>query len=244
MNNEKIIEILKEEDLKGLSGPIKEKPEVVYGAINIQQLSRRDRDIYESGRSSGFKEGKAFAIKLKLTKPIEPNTNQSMWDEIVDVLKTYSMRYGQLRATDDDMIIEASDFDQIADRLLQAYPKAKSDCPEVERPIIKNYFKRGTTLSDVHNTYLSQPELFKYAQALDEYVDSIESHNNDSDRKREYGISEQQRDQIIYDLTKDFKTRVMCVDLYEIEYIEMTDAMLLMSKAIRAALRELTDKGE
>ena len=42
-----------------------------------------------------------------------------MKDKIIEILKTYSMRYGQLLATDDDIIIEASDFEQIANRLIE-----------------------------------------------------------------------------------------------------------------------------
>jgi len=44
-----------------------------------------------------------------------------------------------------------------------------------ERPIIKDFFGENATLTQVHNTYLSQPELFKYAQALDWYIDHLES---------------------------------------------------------------------
>ena len=40
-------------------------------------------------------------------------------DKIIEILKLYSMRYGQLQATDEDIIIEASDFEHIADRLTE-----------------------------------------------------------------------------------------------------------------------------
>ena len=39
--------------------------------------------------------------------------------EIIEILKRYSMRYEQLHATDEDIIIEASDFEFIANALLQ-----------------------------------------------------------------------------------------------------------------------------
>lgn len=43
------------------------------------------------------------------------------------------------------------------------------------RPIIKDFFGKDVTLTQVHETYLSQPELFKYAQALDNYIDELTS---------------------------------------------------------------------
>lgn len=51
---------------------------------------------------------------------------------------------------------------------------------EIKRPIIKDYFGKDATLSEVHQTYISQPELFKYAQALDIYIDMLEQ---ESDKK-------------------------------------------------------------
>ena len=49
------------------------KPVTLIDAENIipQQLNRRDREIYETGRGNGFREGKshAIAIQKKLTRP-------------------------------------------------------------------------------------------------------------------------------------------------------------------------------
>jgi len=40
-----------------------------------------------------------------------------------------------------------------------------------ERPKIEDYFKKGVTMSEVHKEYTGSPVLFKYAQALDSYID-------------------------------------------------------------------------
>ncbi len=46
---------------------------------------------------------------------------------------------------------------------------------ELKRPIIKKHFKEGTTIEEVAKIYAISPELFKYAQALDKYIDQLES---------------------------------------------------------------------
>ena len=40
-----------------------------------------------------------------------------------------------------------------------------------ERPKIEDYFEHGVTMSEVHKEYTGSPALFKYAQALDSYID-------------------------------------------------------------------------
>ncbi len=49
----------------------------------------------------------------------------------------------------------------------------------LERPKIKDYFKEGTTLNEVVKIYNSNPELFKYTQAADFYIDHIESERDE-----------------------------------------------------------------
>jgi len=44
----------------------------------------------------------------------------------------------------------------------------------MKRPNIKDYFKDSTTINDVHKSYISSPELFKYASAADRYIDYLE----------------------------------------------------------------------
>jgi len=63
--------------------------------------------------------------------------------------------------------------------------------PEGERPTIKEYFGDDVTLARVHETYIEQPELFQYAQALDRYIDSIESSPQQP--------SEEEIEKILYD---------------------------------------------
>ncbi len=46
---------------------------------------------------------------------------------------------------------------------------------DINRPDIKGYFGEKVTLKQVHETYLSQPELFLYAQSLDRHIDKLES---------------------------------------------------------------------
>jgi len=45
----------------------------------------------------------------------------------------------------------------------------------MKRPQIINFFKKGTTLSYVHEVYKMNPELWAYIQALDAAYDDIES---------------------------------------------------------------------
>lgn len=42
------------------------------------------------------------------------------------------------------------------------------------RPTIKDYFGLNATLQTVHQTYVENPELFKYTQALDNYIDTLD----------------------------------------------------------------------
>ncbi len=43
----------------------------------------------------------------------------------------------------------------------------------ITRPEIKEFFGEDATIEKVHKTYIDNPELFQYAQALDEYIDEI-----------------------------------------------------------------------
>lgn len=44
----------------------------------------------------------------------------------------------------------------------------------MERPNFKQIFGEWKTMSDVQKSITSEPELFKYAQQLDEYIDYLE----------------------------------------------------------------------
>jgi hypothetical protein len=46
--------------------------------------------------------------------------------------------------------------------------------PTSERPKIQDVFPEGTTLNDVLKSYTDNEYLFKYAQALDHYIDELE----------------------------------------------------------------------
>lgn len=54
------------------------------------------------------------------------------------------------------------------------YPEQLS-AEEVKRPCIKDYFEEGASVFKAHSAYVSSPELFQYAQALDRYIDELES---------------------------------------------------------------------
>jgi hypothetical protein len=45
----------------------------------------------------------------------------------------------------------------------------------LERPKIKDFFPEETTVSQVNKVYAASPELFKYIQALDNYIDESET---------------------------------------------------------------------
>lgn len=42
-----------------------------------------------------------------------------------------------------------------------------------DRPVLKNFFSEDASLNDVHETYINAKPLFQYAQALEEYIDSL-----------------------------------------------------------------------
>lgn len=44
----------------------------------------------------------------------------------------------------------------------------------MERPNFLQIFGEGKTISDVQKSITAEPELFKYAQQLDEYIDYLE----------------------------------------------------------------------
>ena len=48
----------------------------------------------------------------------------------------------------------------------------------MERPIITNFFE-GKGLNKVHESYLKSPELYAYAQSLDNYIDYLEEKLNE-----------------------------------------------------------------
>ncbi len=50
----------------------------------------------------------------------------------------------------------------------------KKEPVSMVRPRIKGYWGENITLKQVHDTYLNQPELYNYAQALDNYIDCLE----------------------------------------------------------------------
>jgi len=43
----------------------------------------------------------------------------------------------------------------------------------MERPNIKTFFGEDVTLAQVHEKYIAAPELYKYMQALDAYIDHL-----------------------------------------------------------------------
>jgi hypothetical protein len=49
----------------------------------------------------------------------------------------------------------------------------------MERPVLKNFFK-DKKLKDVQETYLKTPELYAYAQSLDNYADWLEERYNEA----------------------------------------------------------------
>jgi len=55
----------------------------------------------------------------------------------------------------------------------------------MNRPTIKQHFGDGATLESVHKAYLDNPELFKYAQALDNYIDHLEQPTSISEEEIE-----------------------------------------------------------
>lgn len=67
------------------------------------------------------------------------------------------------------------------------------------RPDIKDYFPEGTTVEQAHAQYVQSPNLFKYVQALDNYIDSIQSQQpaNHSGQNETYNTANNQ------DITKE-----------------------------------------
>ena len=51
----------------------------------------------------------------------------------------------------------------------------KDKFEEATRPEIIEFFGKGATPEQVHKTYIGNPCLFKYAQALDEYIDELDT---------------------------------------------------------------------
>ena len=43
-----------------------------------------------------------------------------------------------------------------------------------KRPSIKDFFGKEATLDSVHKTYTDSPDLFKYVQALDGFIDELD----------------------------------------------------------------------
>ena len=51
----------------------------------------------------------------------------------------------------------------------------KPDCEYTKRPTIKSYFPEDMTVGRINNTFLKNKELYNYIQALDSYIDELES---------------------------------------------------------------------
>jgi len=45
----------------------------------------------------------------------------------------------------------------------------------MERPKIKDFYRKDLTLKEVTESYVKVPELFKYVRAVDEYADALEN---------------------------------------------------------------------
>ena len=48
----------------------------------------------------------------------------------------------------------------------------------MERPSIKQYLKKNTTVKDVNDMFINNKELYNYIQSLDNYVDYLEEKLN------------------------------------------------------------------
>lgn len=105
-----------------------------------------------------------------------------MKDKIIEILKEFSTNENEYSW----MFIPTDKFPELATCIASLYSGGVS-----ERPIIKQYFKEGATLNDVHEAYINSPELFNYAKALDIYIDSLSKGAKPiSEERIEYGIEE------------------------------------------------------
>jgi len=108
------------------------------------------------------------AIRAKATKWREIQVATETWVETL----APKYRIGKTIYTDLLKVIGGA-VDDFNDLLATPAPEPiQKDTNEPHRPTIKEFFGENTTLQQVHEAaYLSQPELFSYAQALDNYID-------------------------------------------------------------------------
>jgi hypothetical protein len=64
-------------------------------------------------------------------------------DKIVEILNRYSMKYKQLNATDEDVIIEASDFNDIAQQISSLFPTEEGYRKVIEEVEAMNPYKQS-----------------------------------------------------------------------------------------------------
>ena len=72
----------------------------------------------------------------------------------------------------DASVIAKELYDKIVSRV--ELP-VKPDCEYTKRPTIKSYFPEDMTVGMINNTFLENKELYNYIQAIDNYIDELES---------------------------------------------------------------------
>ncbi|MCR4330071.1 MAG: hypothetical protein NUV65_06025 [Candidatus Roizmanbacteria bacterium] len=80
-------------------------------------------------------------------------------------------------------MVSVKRFTQVAKDIIEIFPELKAiqvqakvePACETERPKIKNYFPEGTTIRIINNVFSENKELYNYINALDHYIDELES---------------------------------------------------------------------
>ena len=71
----------------------------------------------------------------------------------------------------------------------------------MERPKVKDYYWKNATLDEVSETYNKAPNLFKYAQALDMYIDDLEDKLSEQQTPTEASNNAETKQLIIADVS-------------------------------------------
>ena len=79
----------------------------------------------------------------------------------------------------------------------------------MERPKVKDYYWKNATLVEVAETYNKAPNLFKYAQALDMYIDDLEDKLSEQQTPTEANNDAETKQLIIGDVSGSYSVNDM-----------------------------------
>ena len=100
-----------------------------------------------------------------------------MDNEQIKIIQKLWKRHSRIDDNIKDYVLKWDNFKNAFEEYYESFPvelPVKPAC-EIERPKLENFLPEDTTTDMVNNMFLENNELYNYINALDHYIDHLES---------------------------------------------------------------------